>query len=116
MSPRTVYTVAFAGNEFLMVFNPKRNGWEMPGGKIEAGESVADGAKREYLEESGYSVRIVSAKEMNGCHVCAAVLGKKTINGELVSKMFSELPENLAFERAEYDGVLDWARSAVKCK
>jgi len=112
----TVYTVAFSGGEFLMVFNPKRNGWEMPGGKIETGESVTDGAKREYLEESGYSIRIVSTKEMNGCHICAAVLGKKTEKGELASKMFERLPDNLAFERSEYDGVLEWARSVIKNK
>ena len=112
----TVYTAAFAGKGFLMVFNPKRNGWEMPGGKIEAGESVIDGAKREYLEESGYAIDVVAMKEMNGCHVCAAALGKRIAEGELVSKMFERLPDDLAFERSEYDGVLDWARSAVKCK
>ena len=111
--PRTVYTVAFQGIEFLMVFNPKRNGWEMPGGKIEAGESVVDGAKREYLEESGYTIDVTSTKEMNGCRVCAAILGKRTEKGELVSKMFSELPDNLAFERSEYDGVLEWARTVI---
>jgi 8-oxo-dGTP diphosphatase len=36
---RTIYTIAFKGNEFLMVYNRKRNGWEMPGGKIEPGEA-----------------------------------------------------------------------------
>jgi len=109
----TVYTVAFSGGKFLMVFNPKRNGWEMPGGKIENGETIIDGAKREYLEESGYAIDVVAMKEMNGCHVCAAVLGKKTEKGDLVPKMFSELPDNLAFERSEYDGVLEWVRTVI---
>ena len=37
---RTAYTVAFGPEGFLMVFNPKRNGWEMPGGHIREGESA----------------------------------------------------------------------------
>ena len=113
---RTVYTVAFKGNNFLMVYNPKRNGWEMPGGKIENNESVKEAAEREYLEESGYSVNIISVKEIAGCHVCVAVLGKKTKEGELTSKMFAELPDELAFERSEYDGVIEWARSVIRKK
>jgi 8-oxo-dGTP diphosphatase len=99
-----------------MVFNPKRNGWEMPGGKMEGRESVTDAARREYLEESGYAISVMSVKEMDGCHVCAAVLGEMIADGELTSKMFSELPEGLAFERSEYDGVLEWARSVIKRK
>ena len=112
----TVYTVAFSGGEFLMVFNPKRNGWEMPGGKIERNESAVGAAEREYLEESGYAISVVSMKETADCHVCAAFLKDKRRDGELVSRLFSELPDDLAFERSEYGGVLEWARSAVKSK
>ena len=110
----TVYTVAFSGREFLMVFNPKRHGWEMPGGKIEENEDTADAAVREYLEESGYSIKIVSIKEAGGCYVCAAVLGKKISDGELEPKLFTELPDELAFERSEYVGVIEWAASVIK--
>jgi 8-oxo-dGTP diphosphatase len=110
----TVYAVAFSGPRFLMVYNPKRNGWEMPGGKIRDGESITDAAVRECAEESGYRTDVVAAKEMNGCCVCAAVLGKKVSDGEMVSELFSELPDDLAFERSEYDGVLEWARSVMK--
>ncbi|MDR0334454.1 MAG: NUDIX domain-containing protein [Methanomassiliicoccaceae archaeon] len=112
----TVYTVAFLGNEFLMVFNPKRNGWEMPGGKMNDNESVTDAAEREYTEESGYAIDIVSVKEADGCHVCAAILKDKKADGEMRSEMFAELPGNLAFERSEYDGVLEWARSVRERK
>jgi len=110
---RTVYTIAFSGNDMLMVYNPKRNGWEMPGGKIEDNESITEAAAREYIEESGYEVSIVSVMETNGCHVCAAVLGERMNDGELISKLFSSLPDELAFERSEYDYVTEWARAAV---
>jgi 8-oxo-dGTP diphosphatase len=110
----TVYTVAFSDNMFLMVLNPKRNGWEMPGGKIEKNENAIDAAKREYLEESGYAIDVISMREMNNCYVCVAYLREKVSNGELPSELFAELPDNLAFERSEYDGVLEWAWSVMK--
>jgi len=113
---RTVYTIAFYGNDMLMVYNPKRKGWEMPGGKIEDTESVPEAAVREYVEESGYDVNIISTREINGCHVCAALLGEKVNDGELESKLFSALPDELAFERSEYDHVAEWARAAVNMR
>lgn len=114
---RTVYTVAFSDGRFLMVYNPKRKGWEMPGGRIEDGESVADAAVREFEEESGYRIRVFREKEHAGCSVCAAVLGEKVSGGEFESKLFAELPDDLAFGRSEYDGVIEWARPAGKrCK
>jgi len=109
----TVYTVAFSGNGFLMVYNPVRKGWEMPGGKMEDNENVKDAAKREYLEESGYDIRITATTEMHGCHVCAAALLDKLREGEMHSRIFRELPDDLAFSRDEYDGVMEWARSSM---
>ena len=110
---RTVYTVAFRGDEFMMVYNPGRKGWEMPGGKMNGGESAEDAAVREYREESGYGVNIVSVRMTDECYVCAAVLRERICGGEMVSELFSQLPDELAFPRAEYDGVIEWARSVV---
>jgi len=110
----TVYTIAFSGSEFLMVYNPRRKGWEMPGGRMEEGESAKDAAAREYLEESGYRINIVAIRGANGCHVCAAALGDKVDDGEFGSKLFTVLPDELAFERSEYEGVLEWARSVTE--
>ena len=109
----TVYTVAFSSGRFLMVYNPKRKGWEMPGGRIEENESVTDAAEREFMEESGYAVDIVSHKAADGCCVCAAVLGDRVKEGEFSSELFSELPNELAFERSEYEGVIEWAQNTV---
>lgn len=44
--------------EILLIKGPLR-GWEMPGGIVELGESLKDGAIRETKEESGIDVEIV---------------------------------------------------------
>jgi 8-oxo-dGTP diphosphatase len=111
---RTVYTVAFRGDEFLMVYNPKRGGWEMPGGKLNGGEATQEAAKREYEEESGFAVEIVATRDLGHCEVCAGrVLGKVSEGYEMESRLFSDIPEDLAFDRAEYEEVVPWAREAV---
>ena len=99
-----------------MVFNVKRNGWEMPGGHIEAGESETAAVKREFFEEAGYDIDILGSKDLGSCRVCACLLLDK-INGspEMISELFSNMPENLAFERSEYEAVISWAKSVVFC-
>lgn len=44
--------------ELLLIRGPKR-GWEMPGGQVELGESLAEAAIRETKEESGVDIEIV---------------------------------------------------------
>ncbi|MDN5357287.1 MAG: 8-oxo-dGTP diphosphatase [Candidatus Methanomethylophilaceae archaeon] len=76
-----------------MVFNTKRNGWEMPGGKVEKGESIVDAAKREFAEEAGYEVNIVSVRDLGYCYVCAADLGGRVCVCEMESRLFDFIPE-----------------------
>lgn len=40
-------------DKFVFSYNKKRNGYEIPGGHIESGESWVDAAKREMYEETG---------------------------------------------------------------
>jgi len=113
----TVYAVAFSGDSFLMVFNEKRGGWEMPGGSIQEGESAEDAAKREFLEEAGYGIDILDTMDIGHCLVCACLLlGRLNDSPEMASELFTDIPAKIAFERSEYELVVPWARSAVRSK
>lgn len=113
---RTAYCVAMKDGRFLMVYNPKRKGWEMPGGKIESGETVEDAAKRECLEESGYDVEIVGRKNIGYCDVCTCILKEKKGECEMESQLFEDLPEELSFSTGEYEDVIAWARGLTADK
>lgn len=111
---RTVYAVAFSGDRFLMVWHPKRNGWEMPGGHVEEGETVEEAAAREFMEEAGYDIRIVGVRDLGYCDVCAAVLGDRVSDDcEMRSELFSELPDILSFDRKEYEDTVPWAERLI---
>jgi len=110
----TVYAVAFSGDSFLMVFNKKRGGWEMPGGSIQEGESAEEAAKREFLEEAGYGIDILDTTDLGHCRVCACLLlGRQNDSPEMVSELFTEIPANTAFEKSEYESVVPWARFVI---
>ena len=40
-------------DDFVFSYNKKRNGWEIPGGHIEEGETWQEAVKREMYEETG---------------------------------------------------------------
>ncbi|WP_301184525.1 NUDIX hydrolase [Streptomyces sp. NL15-2K] len=53
-APLTAALVAiWHADRVLMVFDRFRQGWELPGGRVEKGESPRQAATRELLEESG---------------------------------------------------------------
>lgn len=112
---RTVYAVAFDGNgDFLMVYHPGRGGWEMPGGRIEPGETVEEAAKREFLEEAGYAISVAAVRDIGYCDVCACrLMDKVSEHCEMRSEFFRNLPDELSFGRAEYEDVVPWARSLL---
>lgn len=112
--PRTAYCVAFGEEGFLMVYHPRRKGWEMPGGKLEGSETAAEAAARECLEESGYRIEVVAVRDIGYCDVCAARIISKEGDGEMESRMFSSIPEELSFDRTEYETVIPWAEERLR--
>ncbi|MEC0281869.1 NUDIX hydrolase [Terribacillus saccharophilus] len=59
-SKHIVSAAAIVQNEhgdILLIKGPRR-GWEMPGGQVEEGESLADAAVREVMEESGIEIEV----------------------------------------------------------
>ncbi len=58
-----VGTACFRGDDVLLIrrgSKPLAGDWSIPGGKLEFGESLADGALRELQEETGVTARIVA--------------------------------------------------------
>ena|SRR5687768_17284568 len=99
--------------EFLMVRHLER-GWELPGGKIEAGEGPVHCALREFREETGHLLSspkfVVKIPKDNGmCYVFTGGLGAKVSEVEdgkvAETRWFQRLPrkEGLAFPDDPYE-------------
>jgi ADP-ribose pyrophosphatase YjhB (NUDIX family) len=54
-----VRAAVFEGDRILLVKEPDDGSWSLPGGWADVGESPAEAAVREVVEESGYRVRAV---------------------------------------------------------
>jgi 8-oxo-dGTP diphosphatase len=108
-----VYSVIFLDKRFVMVYNPKRKGWEMPGGAVEEGESPRDAAIREAREECGCQFLPLAYLRHRDGAVFAGELQCPIGRSEMEWGLFSELPEILAFPDEEYGPVIDWARKVV---
>jgi 8-oxo-dGTP diphosphatase len=104
-----VYSIAFIGDKFVMVFNPKRNGWEMPGGKVEPGESAEQAAIREVREECGCNFTPFAKMKHRDGLVFAGDLECPVADPEMEWGLFADLPLQLAFGDEEYQKLLSWA-------
>ncbi len=111
-----VYAIGFKGDRFLMVYNPKRGGWEMPGGKLEEFETPVEGIVREYREECGFDLEVLDCRPMGAVVVFAGVLGEERQEAEMGWELMDELPDNLAFPECEFREQIAWARQAVRSK
>jgi len=107
---RTVYGIGFLSDRFLMVYNPSRKGWEMPGGHIENDETDEEAVKREFLEESGFSFTPIAKKERGTVSVFAGTVEKTPFRGEMEWQFFKKLPLDLAFPEEEYEEMIAWGR------
>ena len=108
-----VYGIGFRGDRFLMVYNPKRAGWEMPGGKLEEMETSLEGMRREYQEETGFELEVLDCRPMGPVVVFAGVLGPGVGEGEMRWELMEDLPDDLAFPECEYREQISWARESV---
>ncbi len=109
-----VYGIAFQGKDFLMVFNPKRHGWEMPGGAVEDGESDEEAMVREFREEVDLDFIPLASQVMGEGRIFAGKLGGGKGKGEMRWSLFEELPDNLSFPEVEYQELVDWGRKETK--
>jgi 8-oxo-dGTP diphosphatase len=111
-----VYCICYVGDRFVMVYNPTRNGWEMPGGRIEANEVAEHAAMREVREECGCDMSPVAfVVRRDGVVFCGELICPPSPKdkAEMQWDLFSELPSPLAFGEEEYSEVLGWSRAKI---
>lgn len=91
--------------KYVFCYNKKRQGWEIPGGHIEARETWLEAAKREMYEETGATkikVKPISIYKINTygllCYCEIIEMGNLPKDFEMEQVLFSdELPENLSY-------------------
>ena len=92
-------------DKFVFSYNKKRNGWEIPGGHIEKGETWFDAAKREMYEETGATeIKVVPICVYKIstygllCYCEIIKLDKLPKEFEMSDILFSDkLPDNLTY-------------------
>lgn len=112
-----VYVIAFdKDGRFLMVRHKRRGGWEMPGGRLEPGETPEYAVRREFLEETGHILLDIKEciTEPKGGKVFGGIVGKKVSEPrpDEISEvgMFDALPASLSFPKVEYEQMLSRIR------
>jgi 8-oxo-dGTP diphosphatase len=104
-------------NEILLIKGPRR-GWEMPGGQVEEGESLAQAAIRETKEESGVDIEIVrfcGVFQNVEKSICNTLFLAKPIGGEPMAT--SESFETGFFSIEEALTMVTWKnfRERIEC-
>ena len=92
-------------DKYVFSYNKKRNGWEIPGGHIEEGETWEEAAKREMYEETGaikINVEPICVYKISTfgllCYCKILELSELPKEYEMEKIMFSDnLPDNLTF-------------------
>lgn len=107
-------------------FTPR---WTLPGGGVELGESIVDGAVREVAEETGYDVRLTGLLDVDAGHVpaearlhatgrplqtVAVLYGAEVTGGELTHELEGTTSQAGWFDlddlaRLERTSRVDWA-------
>ena len=92
-------------DKYVFSYNKKWNGWEIPGGHIEEGETWEEAAKREMYEETGaikINVEPICVYKISTfgllCYCEILELEELPKESEMEKIMFSDsLPDNLTF-------------------
>ncbi|KAA9018347.1 NUDIX hydrolase [Niallia endozanthoxylica] len=87
-----VYALLFDTNtnKILMVFN--RNGtWSLPGGAVEAGETLREATVREVKEETGYDIKVGNIVALNEAFIDKNHIYFITFHGQ-ITKRPEEIP------------------------
>jgi len=112
-----VYVIAFRGGRFVMVRHQER-AWEMPGGRIEPGETPEQAAVREFSEETGARLTVLGSLDVPGGKVFVGTAGDRVAafrTGEIAEvRDFRELPGELSFPLVEYQALLAQASSLME--
>ncbi len=112
------YVIAFSGDEFVMVRHRGR-AWEMPGGRLEPGETHGQAAAREFSEETGMALEPVGSIDVEGGKVIVGLVHSRCCAPSpsdpiAEARLFRELPEELSFPLVEYRAMLVQARSMIE--
>lgn len=104
---RVVCVSRYKGN-YVFSYNKKRNGWEIPGGHIEKGETWEEAAKREMYEETGATKILLTPISVYKISSFALLCYCEILEMEDLPKEFEmekilfskELPDNLTYPEA----------------
>lgn len=112
------YAIAFQDGSFVMVRHRGR-AWEMPGGRLEPGETHEQAAVREFSEETGMALEPVGSLDVEGGKVIVGLVHSRCCapapSAEIAEvRLFTELPRELSFPLVEYAEMLVQAKHVVE--